>query len=205
MKKVVFTATLLIVLGTVWTLYLEQDKKRFIDNLPQPPATVRQPVGTADAPATSKSIETMTAKSALSETIVEDTLTESEHAHPHPHTHADSLETTEKVERFDDDMFSESEIPSDLVDLHSHQTKEPRRHWKELSKEELYERRKQSLIRKHGDIPEVEIYLKQRMYPKPYLTAEEFTEQARAMLILFPSDNNRKKLEPLVRKGERTR
>lgn len=195
MKKVVFTAILLTVLGTVWTLYLEHDKKRFINNLPQPPATVRQPVSTAKTPATSKSIETMTTKSALSETLVEDTPTESVHAHPHPHT--DSLETTEEVDRFDGDMFSDSEIRSEVVDLHPPQTKEPYRHWKELSKEELYERRKQALIKKHGDIPEVEIFLKQLMYPKPYLTEEEFNEQARAMLILFPSNNNKKKLESL--------
>jgi len=203
MKNVIFVAILLIVLGTAWTLYLEYDKKRFIDSLPQPPATVTQPVSTADAPATSTSIVTTAAEPAPPETVVEDTLTESEQAHPHPHT--DSLEPTEEAGRFDDDMFSDSEIPSDLVDLPLPQTKEPRRHWKELSKEELYERRKQALIRKHGDIPEVEIYLKQRMYPKPYLTMEEFNEQARAMLILFPSENNRRKLEPLMRKGERSR
>jgi len=127
-------AILLIVLGTAWTLYLEYDKKRFIDSLPQPPATVTQPVSTADAPATSTSIVTTAAEPAPPETVVEDTLTESEQAHPHPHT--DSLEPTEEAGRFDDDMFSDSEIPSDLVDLPLPQTKEPRRHWKELWKEE---------------------------------------------------------------------
>lgn len=112
MRKVIFTAIVLIVLGTAWTLYLEYDKKRFIDSLPQPPTTVTQPVSTADAPANSKSIETTATESAPSETIIEDTLTESEHAHPHPHTHTDSLEPTEEVEIVFEERLSEVEITS---------------------------------------------------------------------------------------------
>lgn len=51
MKKVVFTTILFIVLGTVWTLYLEYSNKRFVDSLPKTPATVTQPANTSDTPA----------------------------------------------------------------------------------------------------------------------------------------------------------
>ena len=41
MRKVIFTAILLLVLGAAWTLYLAYDNKRFMEVLPQPPSAVK--------------------------------------------------------------------------------------------------------------------------------------------------------------------
>ncbi len=41
MRKVIFTAILLLVLGTAWTLYLAYDNKRLMEVLPQPPSAVK--------------------------------------------------------------------------------------------------------------------------------------------------------------------
>ncbi len=49
MKKVIFTAILLLVLGTAWVLHLEHKNRQFIENLPKPPSTVKQTVGTTEA------------------------------------------------------------------------------------------------------------------------------------------------------------
>ena len=35
MKRVIFTALFLIVLGSAWMLYLEYSNKRFVENLPK--------------------------------------------------------------------------------------------------------------------------------------------------------------------------
>ena len=51
MKKVIVTFGVFIVLGTVWTLFLEREKRRFVDSLPKVPTTVTQPVDATSPPA----------------------------------------------------------------------------------------------------------------------------------------------------------
>ena len=51
MKTVIVTFGILIVLGTVWTLFLEHEKRRFVESLPKPPPTVTQPVDATRTPA----------------------------------------------------------------------------------------------------------------------------------------------------------
>ena len=53
MKKGIVITLIFIVLGTVWTLFLEHEKRRFVDSLPKPPITVTQPV-TTDTPSASE-------------------------------------------------------------------------------------------------------------------------------------------------------
>ena len=45
MKKVIFTATIVMVLGTIWVLYLRWDNSRFAESLPKVPlqTNIEQP------------------------------------------------------------------------------------------------------------------------------------------------------------------
>ena len=91
MKKLVFTAVLLIISGTVWTLYLEHRDKRFADNLSKGATTVKQPANTSDAPVVeSKNSETVPVDSMSVETIAENARVWHEHAGPHPQSQADT-------------------------------------------------------------------------------------------------------------------
>ena len=100
MKKVIVTFVVLIVLGTVWTLFLEHEKRRFVDSLPKVPTTVTQPVNTADIPAVSETSESADAADALPEAsaIVEEAPAQVEHAHLQSHLHEDSLVPLEGTE-----------------------------------------------------------------------------------------------------------
>ena len=72
-------------------------------------------------------------------------------------------------------------------------------HFTEISLEELVERNRQALIKKHGNIPEIEIFLKyapfnaiqrQEEEYEAIMTIEKQVEYLRAMSVLFPSETN---------------
>lgn len=86
MRKVFFTAILLLVFGTGWVIYLEYDNRRFIESLPKPPVPVPHPVIPAEAPVTSENIESTAIEQMQSVSGAANTFTEREHIHPHPHT-----------------------------------------------------------------------------------------------------------------------
>lgn len=117
MKKVVFTAIFLLVLGTAWTLYLEQGNKRFIEDLPKAPTAVRQTVNTMDAPTTSEDRETVSIDVVPLETTVEDTHSEHEHPlpHQHPHMARPKLTVKEKTDFSEtwEALLDEIEVPQD--------------------------------------------------------------------------------------------
>ena len=60
MKKVIVTFVVLIVLGTVWTLFLEHEKRRFEESLPKVPIMVTQPVDAVDTSAVSEESDSAT-------------------------------------------------------------------------------------------------------------------------------------------------
>ena len=60
MKKVIVTTLILIVLGTVWTLFLEHEKRRFEESLPKVPILVTQPVDAVDTSAVSEESDSAT-------------------------------------------------------------------------------------------------------------------------------------------------
>ena len=106
MRKVFFTAILLLVFGTVWVLYLEYDNRRFIESLPKPPV-----VNPAEAPVTSENTESTAIGQMQSVSGAANTFTESEHIHPHPHPHTKKIEPTEVSEN-----PSETLVFEDVVD-----------------------------------------------------------------------------------------
>ena len=208
MKKVIVTTLILIVLGTVWTLFLEREKRRFVDSLPKVPTTVTQPVPT-DAPSASEIGESSATDSPLPgpSAIGEETTGATEFIDHGDRQDADVLEPTDlSVESFFQELVSESDEENTAqapAYLDAHETQERRRHWTELSKEELYQHRRDLMVKKHGNIPEIDVYLRHTIYPKPFLALDESREFVQAILILFPSENNRRKLEPLLRKWDR--
>lgn len=82
MKKVIFTAILLLVLGTAWVLHLAHKNRQFIENLPKPPVTVGQSIGTREASPADENSAIDPLVSMPAETIVRHTDPESEHTHP---------------------------------------------------------------------------------------------------------------------------
>ena len=89
MRKLVFTAVLLIILGTAWTLYLGHRNKRFSDSLPKRADTTQQLVHTSDAPVVgNKNSETGRVDSGPAEITAENARVWHEHAGPQADPHA---------------------------------------------------------------------------------------------------------------------
>ena len=89
MKKLVFTAVLLIILGAAWTLYLEYRNKRFADSLPKGVATTQPSANTAEAPAIGdKNNQDISVDSVPAEITAENARVWHEHAGPQANPHA---------------------------------------------------------------------------------------------------------------------
>lgn len=136
MKKVIVTATVLLVLGTTWMLYLEYKNRRFIESLPNPPSTVRQPVDTIEVPSTDENSDIVPMEFTPSETAVRDTDPESEHTRPHPHPHvSEPTETSENP-------FEALTLDDIIDDILKDSTEDIVLENQELSATEIEERRK---------------------------------------------------------------
>ncbi|MCY3551217.1 MAG: hypothetical protein OXN27_06410 [Candidatus Poribacteria bacterium] len=83
MKRVIFTALFLIVLGSAWMLYLEYSNKRFVENLPKVRPTSTLSVNTNTENTESGNSNITDVDSVLSETVPDNSHAESEHVHPH--------------------------------------------------------------------------------------------------------------------------
>ena len=208
MKKVIVTTLILIVLGTVCTLFLEHEKRRFEESLPKVPILVTQPVNTADVPAASEIGESAATEPPLPgpAAIGEEPNVATELIDHGEHQDADVFEPTDlSAESFFQELFSESDEEDTAqapAYLEVPETQERRRHWTELSQAELYQHRRHLMVKKHGDIPEIDVFLRYTIYPKPFLVLDESREFVQAILTLFPSENNRRKLAPLLRKWD---
>ena len=49
MRKIVLFISVIVVLTAGWIFYLNQEKKNFIENLPQSPAVVNQPINNSSS------------------------------------------------------------------------------------------------------------------------------------------------------------
>lgn len=90
MRKLIFTAILLLVLGITWVLYLEHGNRNFVENLPKASTTVTRTGYTTEPPAVSENSDITAVNSAPAEASVKPTSAEKVHAHPP----GDSLEPT---------------------------------------------------------------------------------------------------------------
>lgn len=209
MKKVIFTVIVLIALGTAWALYLRWDNKRFVESLPKIPS------------------ETNIEKS--TDTIVQDRKSEDEDSNFF------NLEDTSKDNKplVEDSKQKEEKIPLDAVHRHPHDERShPHDHAPPISApsnasaimdaatvmnlpiEEVINISRQRLIEEHGNIPEIDIYLKE-LTPiweavksgKTKLiiqrTPEEDLEFRRVMAKLFPNEQNIKLYQDKLKKEKK--
>ena len=197
MKKVGFTAMVIIILGTAWTLYLRWNVNRFAESLPKaPPQThIEQPtdmrtqssVSENEKSELSAKVNTLSAPTSTSAEASNDTAHSSpHHSSFHSDVHAPPIRVEEQQK--DEVVKQESENLRSFMDL---------------SLEEIIERNRQQLIEKHGDIPEIDIYLRlnaplfkaiknQEAQVKIQRTLEEHLESSRVMSVLYPSEEHDK-------------
>lgn len=112
MKKVIFTTILLLILGTAWTLYLEQSNKRFIKKLPKPRATsATRHVKIPEAPVVSENSDSPSTDFTRSDDSIRHARAENSHKYLHPHEK--SLEPSEDVGFTFDESLTEYEKPQE--------------------------------------------------------------------------------------------
>ena len=159
MKTVIVAFGVLIVLATVWTLFLEHEKRRFVESLPKPPTTVTQPVNTADMSAASETGESVDAAGSLPDAsaVVEETPDAVEHAPLHPHPHVDSLVLSEEAEVSFEELPAADETPpdSDTKDSFPEPAAASQLHFSKMSPNQQADFLRDSWIEMFGDIPEV--------------------------------------------------
>ena len=132
MRKVFFTAILLLVFGTTWMLYLEYDSRRFIENLPKAPTPVTRAHSTAEAPVTPESSETMAPVTSPLETESETEVADMSTAHTDVHSQTHTEETSQPEST---DFLSEAPIfENDFKDVDE---SSPHRSAKQFLMEEL--------------------------------------------------------------------
>ncbi len=191
MKHVFFTACLLIFLGTAWTLYLRWDNTRFVESLPKVPDRSNVENATDLSPQREPTVEdknidflreaiTQQDPPLVDEEVPIDTTHRPLH---HGETHA----PPQTVTRYE----SERDIKDRKVES------EPFLFMPDFSAEELMESDRQSFVKKHGNIPEIDTYFK---YMAPVYeawaagegqvvierTPEETVELSRAQMVLYP-------------------
>ena len=207
MKKVLCTAIVLIVLGTAWMLYLQREDNRFGESLPKVPSRMNteQPIDTITQENTTEneniglSMEANVLQESTNET--EEMSLNTAHRPPYnsnPHSRdpaptfriEQELKNPNQLEKEGGlEQGKESNLPTSFMDL---------------SLEQIIENNRQSLINRHGNIPEIDIYLKLNepffralLKDKPTRvvierTPEESLESSRVTAILFPNEANKK-------------
>lgn len=199
MKKTIFIVIGLIALGTAWTLYLRWDNKRFLEGLPAVKSStpIQRPIDTID----DKGSETENENSVLPEDFNESQDVLSTDAGMAPDTAERPLHHSDTHSKLHPPNFRIER--KDIVKPREGEEDTPTPSVKDLSVEKIIDNNRQSLIRRHGDIPEIDIFLKlnahlfegmkngepQRRVP---MTPEESLENLRVISILFPSEVNEK-------------
>ena len=147
MKKLFFTAILLIILCTTWMLYLNYSHKRFIDDIGIPPMPSTKSINTSDTLTASNDEETVHVDVTPSETVsTTDTHTKAELVEKHPQnasveevresfekrlTEVDGSQTTKTKDTFEDFLESHLETFLELEGI----TKEEYEEKKEIAQE----------------------------------------------------------------------
>ena len=194
MKKVIVTFVVLIVLGTVWTLFLEYEKRRFVESLPKVPTPVTQSVNTADIPAASETGESadVAGSPRAASTIVEEPREEVERTYLHPH--AERLDAREEAAVSFEELPAEGETSPEAEIEDSFAS-----FLDSLGMSEAeYERRERATetVRRITNNPKN--WVKGRPGEVGFmfvLTGKENREFIEANYILHPSDGNREALE----------
>ena len=198
MKQVIFLGVFIVILCTGWTLYLEYDKKRFVDSLPQlPSVSDTQPIDTEEK------------NHSHSHEHTEETHTHEEYTNTDP---LETLETssTDVYDWRDDsvlDSFPEETDPwlqTDQTGAEKSEDEEtyPPKDWHKtkdpvLRAEYLYAQ----LIKQFGDTPEVQAIADYELRAAQGIpsTLDEYIEFLEAQLSFWPNDTTLSTLKEMRR------
>lgn len=210
MKKFVFVCIALVVLGVVWTLYIEHEKERFVESLPKVPPAVTQPVDVGDVPLdtdadTDRVVNTTEAQSSAQSPLSKDApmetvdaaettgLPESEHLAP-TEVVVDAAETTSPdLPMVSADKMEPTFTHSPFPHLHDSSVSID---WAGMSYAQKIERHRANLIKQFGDRPEVHVLVQSiDNGPMYQYSSEESLKIAEAIFALSPNDANRRAVE----------
>ena len=214
MKKVVFTGILLVTLGAAWMLYLESEKKRFVESLPKPPAVDVENRGghghfhdeNGEHVSQASPVVADEETTAVNEKIVGDS--ESGAALEGPFeseepSEAITLEEYSNGPGFDETTGTDVPVSQPLVRVHGElcqPTGNPQVFHGRLP-DEILEQMEQNLIAQFGNIPAVQIYMKHhRESADRGWTSDEMMAYHLARLELFP--HLRPEIEEAIQRTE---
>lgn len=213
MRKIIFMAIVLIVLGTAWTLYLKHDTERFIDSLPKKSATGTQPQNITNMPVTDENSDPFQSMNVI-EGALEDFNEEPGAAGSAEGGNSEKKDTSGLID-FANEFLERDPIAewSPHPAEEEHPAEEPMGLMK-LSRAEIVENNRKRLIEIHGDIPEVHTYLK--YFPFEALqnpentgtysftmSLDEFLEYQKASAVLFPNASNIKNYQQALEMYEK--
>ncbi len=202
MKKVIVTFVVLIVLGTVWTLFLEHEKRRFVDSLPKPPIIVTQPVDAVGASAVPEEPDSATAVPGPWVPIVENTTAVGEQTEGAevPDENVQEFTVEEMIELFEGELAETTGPQHDDVNN---------------SFEEFLE--SQGITREEYEKQEIARDTLQRILSNPtnvlvgqpmevgaiyVMSASQQAALLKAAIVLDPSEGNKRALERLRRREQ---
>lgn len=202
MKTIVFPAIVVIVLCVAWMMYWQWDTQRFIERLPEAPGPAQSEQSPQERTAENENTDTLP-----SEHLSENTVPAAEgHVPPEFTAPLNPPDTTHRGPASqhpdpgsDIEVQQETEAP---IETEEGDRYDPT-HIKDLSVEQILENNRIRLREIHGDIPEIDIYLR---YMRPVfegakegksqltmrLSVKEELEFSRARSVLFPTEGNLK-------------
>ncbi len=208
MKKVYFAAIVLITLGTAWTLYLRYQNRRFIENLPKGPTPVTKRIYTPNTSTihkgeNSETPETEDPATHSNERIIEESLL--------------TTDTPQSASPQKPEAIVPKSVPEDISEPNTFtEIPEPEKEQPgitELSIEEIVDKNREHLIKKHGDIPEVDIFLKHfpfeslqqgktKIEQTRTLSSDEILNYKKAIATLWPNKTNLKDYQDALKMHE---
>ena len=215
MKKALCAAIALLVLGTAWMLYLQREDNRFEESLPKVPSRMNteQPIDTITQENTTENENTGLP---IEANVLQESTNETEEMPlntPHRSSHDSNPRLHDQGPTFR--IEQELKVRDQLEEeggLEQVGESNPSSSFMDLSIEQIIENNRQALITRHGNIPEIDIYLKLNepffralLKDKPTevvleRTAEESLESSRVTAILFPNEANKKAYQDELKK-----
>ena len=208
MKKIFLPATVVIVFCTAWMLYLQWDTERFIESLPK-----------AASRTSGMMPQERTAENENSGTLPPENVSENNEPSAKDPALPDFTENLNPPDAIHREMVSRNH--DDVYGLDVKHVTEVKKGTGEgdqnkrppvmaLSVEQIIENNRRMLIEKHGNIPEIDIYLH---YMKPVFegmkegkrqvridrTPEEELEFSRVQSVLFPSEDHLKHYQDVLK------
>ena len=192
MKRIVFIAILLLILGIGWTIYLEYSNKRFAENLPKALTPISQSISTEKSATTPQNSNDATIVPGAWVPLVDaPTASELNETDPAPSKDAPEITIGEMINWFEEE-FAE-ELAEDTGDAEIKETFQAFLESEEITMEE-YEKREiaQETLQRFLKNPENVLAGRPMTVGAVYLTNEDVLE---AITVLDPNEKNKDALE----------